>query len=185
MAKWNTTETPDNTMLDDGIYRLNVENVEETGGTDEDPRPLAIEVTFTVEEPTSSKGFFVRRRFWLGSKEDPRAESPSTRRSKDWVAYKNFLKACGVSPSGDTEEEALMLKDGECLGKVGLRRYRQKTDAEGQRTGMANTVYSFYQPGTKDVGYANGLDKVAADAVRSNFARERGIAATPTFGDDE
>lgn len=162
MANYNAKDVPDNLVVPDDIYRLRIEEQVENGGTDQDPRPLSIDVTFTIEEPTNWKGFYVRKRFWLGTKEDPKCEEPITRRSRDWVSYKSYLKACDVTPTGNTEEEAEMVKGGEVLGQVGTRKYRKKTDAEGERSGLDNTVYRFFKPGTKEVGTASHAQTATA-----------------------
>jgi hypothetical protein len=160
------------------------------GGSDLDTRPLRIEVTFTTQEPT--RGMFVRRMFWLGTKEDPKAERPDTRRSRDWTEYKNYLKAAGIQPTGDTEEEAVMVRGAKLVGKVGTRKYAKKTDgldADGKqiKSGVDNTVWDFFMVGTKEVGFtdsrknANGLDTTAAVVSRSMTGR-----ALPRFlSDDE
>lgn len=183
--KWQSSDTPDYAVVTPQTARLMIDEVEELGGTDNDPQPFKIDVTFRVSESIGGfDGFVLRKRFWLGTQDDPKCELPQTRRERGFVSYKQFLKAAGVTPTGDTQEEAELLRGTEVMGRVTERSYIGK---DGDKK-MTNNVVAFWKVGTKEValtsmsgglGTGNGLD-TSAPLGRTFTATQRA-----TFSDDE
>lgn len=168
MAKWTPSETPDFSIIEDQIAELVVDSMS-TG--DYQGRVTVDVETHIVDGAAGWTGFNVRTRFFLGTEEDPKAESPVTRRSRNWTKYKNFLKACGTTPTGDTDEEAELVQGQTFLGNIG-----HYSKGEGENVKFYNTINAFYRVGSREVGLtekrekANGLD-TSSTAMRAQAER--------------
>lgn len=183
MSKWNPNETPDFPVIEDQYAEVQVDSMKDS----EYQGRLTVDVeTHIVDGAAGWNGFNVRTRFFLGTEEDPKAEQPQTRRSRNWTKYKNFLKACDVSPTGDTEEEAELVQNQTFLANIG---HYSKKDAEGNIIRTYNTINSFHRVGSREVGLierANGLDKSAgARDMKAEAERMVPRRETPSMLDDE
>jgi hypothetical protein len=93
-------------------------------------------------------GSRIERTFFLGSKEDPDAELPETRSSRDWVAFKKFMRICDARPTGNTFEDEQSVHGTKFLG-FSWQRTRKNQDGTTEPEAY---IIDFAKVGTRDLG---------------------------------
>lgn len=128
---YDPKEIPDLDLAPPGRLHLKVAKAM-IAPTDKDPR-LVVVVFTNVVEPEEAGFARLPIRFYLGSKEDPQADEPVTRRGMAWKNLKQLFAKAGLPMSGKLEEDVTALVGAEFGGIVTVREY---TDARGsQRSG--------------------------------------------------
>lgn len=138
---YNPSEIPDLDLAPPGRLLLKVAKAI-IAPTDKDPR-LVVVVFTNVVEPEEAGFARLPIRFYLGSKDDPQADEPITRRGMAWKNLKQLFAKAGIPMQGHLEEDIAALVGAEVGGIVTTREY---TDSRGQqRTG--NDVKRFLKAG--------------------------------------
>lgn len=124
---YNPKEIPDADLAPAGRLHLKVVKAM-IAPTDKDPR-LVVVVMTNVIEPEEAGFARLPIRFYLGSKDDPQADEPITRRNVAWKSYKQMFAKAGIPLSGNLAEDVEALVGAEFGGIVTIRHY---TDSRGQ-----------------------------------------------------
>lgn len=139
MAKYQPGTIPEEELIPVGMHTVKVEGAKEvTSGSGK----LMLNVRFRVIDTGPTCGLTAWKRFIFGTESDPLAQQPET-----WTTprralreYTEWLAACGVTQSGDTERDAAGT-----IGNIIQIVVRHQVQTTGNYAGKTNVeVDKFY-----------------------------------------
>jgi len=171
MARYSEKDVPDSYSYPAGAVELQMLSAKHSTEAELDKGdPLLIEVKFEIRAHSggASAGAKYTERFRLGTKEDPRGESPITRKEfaragGSWQRWLDLTKKSGVF-TGDTEEEVEALNAAKPLVVADMERREGKDPVTKVPNGkFYNSLIRYYEVGKKAVGGGAGASSAGSD----------------------
>lgn len=179
-TEYNAEEIPDFVTPPEMVAAFKIESVEVTP----EDRQLAVDVhvRITDSQPPIFRNYQAKKRFWLGTKDDLRADEPDTRKSRDWTAYKKALRVLHVTSAGDLLIDAENLTEHEGLGFFRPRTFTKQDGTEGSSLDLV----AIYELGTLEIGPTAGTTRArGVEKANSNGKPSAQDAARRAMGEDE
>lgn len=146
---------PDSAVVDDGIYLLVVESLEEMVSQS---GKLMYHLTARIEEPTDFSGLFQNEYFCVGTDDDPGADDPETwRKSISARVLKRFIKAAQIPMEGDMDVICASAEGSKFLARIIQVVDSGKKNPE-YKGNITNSLKGFFTVGEREVGLDGGGD---------------------------
>ncbi|MCH7759818.1 hypothetical protein IIA15_00230 [candidate division TA06 bacterium] len=158
---------PDSAVVDDGIYLLAVESLEETVSQS---GKLMYHLTARIEEPSDFSGLFQNEYFCVGTDDDPGADDPETwRKSISARILKRFIKAAQIPMDGDMDMICASAEGSKFLARIIQIVDDGKKNPE-YKGNISNSLKGFFTVGEREVGLDGGGDSTPPPPVATRPA---------------
>lgn len=141
---------PDSAIVDDGVYLLEVSDVDD-GETRNEPKRRMFTAQLEIIEPKEFAGMSLWERFTVGNEEDPNGEDPDQlRRSAGARNLRRFYKTMGLDVDNADYDQ---LADG-ARGQRIVARVEIETDNDPNSAyynQQQNRIKRWFQPGEKEI----------------------------------